>query len=108
MNRKTRRAEQARERRERNAADPSRKRANVPPMTLEEKLYRAYGASAQWRNFKGDPMPKWEGLPPHIKRHWQAVAVEVQKVGDAPADAQADPEEPSLEDGVAVEVEIKP
>lgn len=151
MNRKTRRAKEAAERRARNAADPNRKRENVPPMTLEERLYRAYGASAQWRNFKGDPMPSWGSLPPHIKRHWQAVAVETQNfareamvetikdmvkrnVGDATDDAQADleageaprvaregekykiktkpivhdPNEPSLEDGVAVEVEIKP
>lgn len=107
MNRKTRRARDAEARRKRNEADPKRKRANVPPMTLEEKLYRAYGASAKWRNFKGDPMPSWESLPPHIKRHWQAVAVETQNfareamvetikdmvernVGDATDDAQAD------------------
>ncbi len=37
-------------------------------------LYRAYGESAEWKNYRGDPMPEWDELPDAIREHWSAVA----------------------------------
>lgn len=41
---------------------------------LAEKLYNAYGYSADWKNFSGGDMPQWLVLPDKIKDHWRAVA----------------------------------
>ncbi len=41
---------------------------------LAEKLYNAYGYSANWKNFSGGDMPQWLVLPDKIKDHWRAVA----------------------------------
>lgn len=41
--------------------------------------YEAYGESAGWKNFAGNPMPQWDELPPKIQEHWgraaQAIAL---------------------------------
>lgn len=45
-----------------------------PPITLNAQgLYHAYCASSDWKNFRGDPCPKWDDLPEAIRTHWQAV-----------------------------------
>jgi hypothetical protein len=43
-------------------------------MTTGEELYNVYGESVGFKNFQGNPMPKWEDLPLPIKIAWQAVA----------------------------------
>lgn len=36
--------------------------------------YDAYGAKADWKNYEGKPMPKWDDLPQHIRDKWAAAA----------------------------------
>jgi len=36
--------------------------------------YQAYGESVGWKNFMGDPMPRWEDLPVNIKEAWRVAA----------------------------------
>lgn len=45
---------------------------------LSQLAYEAYAASAGWQNFKGEPMPVWAALPPHIQAHWTAAAIAVK------------------------------
>ena len=47
---------------------------------LAEKLYNAYGDSAEWKNYFGSDMPKWSVLPEKIKDHWRAVAYSTLKL----------------------------
>lgn len=42
-----------------------------------ERAYMAYGDKADWKNFRGDPMPTWEALPENIRTYWQAATVQV-------------------------------
>lgn len=39
-----------------------------------QTAYQAYGDSAEWRNFRGEPMPSWPVLPPATRQHWVAAA----------------------------------
>ena len=53
-------------------------------------LYTSYGWSADWKNFRGEPMPQWADLPEAIREHWLVVAdssVELAKATDAAAPA---------------------
>jgi hypothetical protein len=36
--------------------------------------YDAYGEVAEWKNYEGKPMPKWDELPQHIRDKWAAAA----------------------------------
>lgn len=45
-------------------------------MERAEQLYQAYGRSTNFKNFQGNPMPKWADLPDAIKEAWRAVADE--------------------------------
>lgn len=36
--------------------------------------YEAYGDSADWKNFEGKPMPKWDDLRPDICEKWKAAS----------------------------------
>lgn len=47
--------------------------------TLCQLAYEAYAASAGWQNYKGEPMPVWDALPPHIQAHWSAAATAVKE-----------------------------
>lgn len=42
--------------------------------SLATSLYKAYGDSADWKNFQGNKMPEWGELPDNIKKHWTEVA----------------------------------
>ncbi len=52
-------------------------------MNLQElaaKAYDAYGGVTNYKNFQGNPMPKWEDLPDTIKIAWiTAVATVVEQ-----------------------------
>jgi len=37
-------------------------------------LYKAYGSVTAFKNFRGDPMPKFGDLPEKIQEAWQAAA----------------------------------
>jgi hypothetical protein len=41
---------------------------------LARIAYEAYAESSSNKNFRGDPMPQWERLPPQIRKHWRASA----------------------------------
>lgn len=36
--------------------------------------YRAYGATTDFKNFQGNPMPEWDALPEKIRTAWVAAA----------------------------------
>jgi hypothetical protein len=40
---------------------------------LAKAAYDAYGDKTGWKNFRGDPMPKWEDLPEAIREAWRAA-----------------------------------
>lgn len=42
-----------------------------------ERAYVAYGDKADWKNFKGDPMPAWGDLPPNIHTYWTAAVTQI-------------------------------
>lgn len=42
--------------------------------------YRAYGESVEWKNYLGEPMPRWEDLPEHIRQAWKEAAEAVRTV----------------------------
>jgi len=82
MNRHKRRLLAAKRRKAQKAkreADPKRYRENVPETGLPERLYQAYGTSAEWKAYNGKNMPAWNDLPARIKKHWAAVAAECAK-----------------------------
>lgn len=41
---------------------------------MAEEMYSWYGASADWKNFQGNPMPQFHVLPENIQSHWRYVA----------------------------------
>jgi len=49
--------------------------------SLARKGYHAYGGITDHKNYKGDPMPKFDELPPKIQAAWTAFAARVQKAG---------------------------
>jgi hypothetical protein len=57
---------------------------------LANIAYVAYGEQAQWRNFRGDPMPLWGELPEATRAAWAAaagaVAEHVRKTRDTGTD----------------------
>ena len=32
--------------------------------------YQAYGDTAEWKNYRGDPMPRWDDLGDRIQTCW--------------------------------------
>jgi hypothetical protein len=48
---------------------------------IAASAYRAYAASTGNKNFRGDPMPAWEELPPAIRTAWEAAARQVDYCG---------------------------
>ena len=45
----------------------------VSMVELAQHAYDAYGQAVGWLNYRGDPMPKWENLPPAIQAAWRAA-----------------------------------
>lgn len=46
--------------------------------------YDAYGDFVEWKNFHGDPMPKWGELPEKIKDAWRAGCLAISPQPGAP------------------------
>lgn len=63
-------------------------------ISVEISLYNAYGDSAGWKNFRGEPMPKWDDLPNEIQENWRAVArfVHEKYTYEASSEKQLKPE----------------
>jgi hypothetical protein len=43
-------------------------------MTSEDlaiTAYQAYGDAVEWKNFRGEPMPRFDELPDRIRLAWQ-------------------------------------
>ncbi len=55
---------------------------------LASQMYAAYGNHANWTNFTGGPMPRWQDLPQATREHWIAVA---QYIFDALANTKVTP-----------------
>ena len=59
---------------------------------LGQDLFEAYSDSADWKNFRGGPVPRWDDaatkgdlemvLPQSIRDHWMAAAVFVLRLMD--------------------------
>lgn len=47
---------------------------------VAELGYKAYSASTNNKNFRGEEMPKFEDLPPAIVEAWIAAAKEIASV----------------------------
>ena len=50
---------------------------STPPKTPEDcarEAYHRYGSVTDFKNFRGDPMPAWDALPPKIQEAWVAAA----------------------------------
>lgn len=45
--------------------------------TLGEIAYSAYGKWVDYKNFQGNPMPKWDTLPIKIQDAWQFQAEQI-------------------------------
>lgn len=43
--------------------------------------YHAYGGVTNWKNYKGDPMPLYDELPPKIQEAWVAFGSRVSTGG---------------------------
>lgn len=44
-----------------------------------QTAYRAYGETTGGLNFRGEPMPAWDGLGDTIQRAWIAAAAAVRR-----------------------------
>lgn len=51
--------------------------------------YRAYGATTDFKNYMGNPMPTFDELPPPIQTAWMAFAARVAAGGEAPEGYEA-------------------
>jgi hypothetical protein len=40
--------------------------------------YQAYGDTAEWKNYRGDPMPHWDDLGDRIQTCWIMAASAVR------------------------------
>jgi hypothetical protein len=53
--------------------------AGPPWRDIAASAYRAYSASTDNKNFRGEEMPQWDALPQAIRIAWEAA---VRQVGD--------------------------
>jgi hypothetical protein len=49
-------------------------------MKVAEEMYDAYGATTDYKNFRGDPMPAFGDLPEAIRNAWEAAARRADEV----------------------------
>ncbi len=49
-----------------------------PTEMLARVAYHAYGEHTDFKNFQGNPMPKWEELPDRIRGAWRQAAAAVR------------------------------
>lgn len=61
---------------------------------IAASAYRAYAASTGNKNFRGDPMPRFDDLPGAIQVAWEAAARHVGNLAEMPADTTPDQLEP--------------
>jgi hypothetical protein len=41
--------------------------------------FDAYGEEAEWKAYNGDPMPRWDELPEHVRTKWTVAAGAIAK-----------------------------
>jgi len=56
-----------------------------------KRAYKAYGASTGGKNFRGDPMPKWDELPGAIREAWRHTVGTILGLAGAGRPAVPDP-----------------
>lgn len=69
-----------------------REQAELPGLAWSEiaaSAYAAYGHSTGNKNFRGDPMPRWDQLPVPIRTAWEAA---VRHASDVSVNPASDPE----------------
>jgi hypothetical protein len=54
---------------------------------IGEIAYQAYGQTTDFKNFQGNPMPKWEELPDKIKEAWMNASVKIASIS-SPTDTE--------------------
>lgn len=53
--------------------------------SLGKVAYQAYGNNRDWKDYRGNPMPAWEGLSNGINQAWEvAAAAAVSAADDSP------------------------
>jgi hypothetical protein len=48
--------------------------SEIDPVEPAKRAYQAYGDKAEWKNFRGDPMPTWDALGERIQGCWIVAA----------------------------------
>ena len=48
--------------------------------TLAREAYDAYGSVTDFKNFRGEPMPAFDNLPPQIQDAWKEAARRVAEL----------------------------
>ena len=51
-----------------------RGKIDMKPETMGETAYKAYGDNRDWKDWRGGPMPTWEGLSEGIRIAWEVAA----------------------------------
>lgn len=62
-----------------------RKKPMPDPTHLARIAYDAYGKTTEYKNFRGEPMPKWENLGFKIQQAWINAAYSVAQAVANPA-----------------------
>lgn len=69
----------------------------MSPDELGRIAYAAYGATTDYKNYRGEPMPQWDDLPTVIRRAWgaagTAIIMAVTGVGPMTPVKLVDPED---------------
>lgn len=53
---------------------------NATTEDLAKVAYRAYGETTGFKNYRGEPMPEWDGLGDRIQAAWLAAVGAVAAV----------------------------
>lgn len=59
------------------------------PDSLARTAYHAYGGVTDWKNYQGNPMPKFDELPAKIQEAWVAFSAKVSTGGTVEEGYQA-------------------
>jgi len=66
-----------------------RKKPMPDPSHLAKIAYDAYGKTTDYKNFRGEPMPKWENLGSRIQQAWINAAYSVAQESANPSMTRA-------------------
>ena len=44
---------------------------------LARRMYQVYAQHADWKDYRGEPLPNFDEMKPHIRSHWEHVAEDI-------------------------------